>query len=325
VVTLSGQNSYTGYTEVAAGTLCVGSKSALGAPTAPVYLDGPCSSGGQSVSLLIDGGYTVSQNIEVDSYQSGTVTLGSDADATSTYSGQVSLHKDLTLQQVATTGGHALNVTGEIYAAAGSDTLTFSALGDIQASGVVADGGGSVSLVKSGSGTLTLAGNNTYTGATTVGGGTLLVDGSLGTTAVTVVSGTLGGSGSIAGPVEIEAQGTLAPGDGGTGILTVLGNLTLDQGSYYAAQINGTTAGTGYTQTRVTGSVSIGTSVTLVLSGTLGNPNGQSITLVDNDGSGAVSGAFDGLSEGTSLAFNGYNYQITYLAGPGADVALVPV
>ncbi|WP_165912363.1 autotransporter-associated beta strand repeat-containing protein [Novosphingobium sp. PhB165] len=74
---------------------------------------------------------------------------------------------------------------------------------------------GSGTVAKLGAGTLTLSGASTYSGATAVGSGTLLVNGSLGTSPVTVASGaTLGGSGVIAGPVTIADGGHLSPGDG---------------------------------------------------------------------------------------------------------------
>lgn len=65
-------------------------------------------------------------------------------------------------------------------------------------------GANSVGLNKLGSGTLELTGANTYTGATMISAGTLLVNGSLGTTAVNVAAGaTLGGTGVIDGNVTI--------------------------------------------------------------------------------------------------------------------------
>ncbi|MGD0901286.1 MAG: hypothetical protein ABR915_25945 [Thermoguttaceae bacterium] len=100
--------------------------------------------------------------------------------------------------------------------------------------------------------------------------------------------------------------------------------MTLESGSQYVVHINGTTAGTDYTQTQVGGSISLG-GATLVLNGSLANPNGQTIVLIHNVGSNAVSGAFAGLPEGQQVTFNGTAYTITYVAGAGADVALAPV
>jgi fibronectin-binding autotransporter adhesin len=85
------------------------------------------------------------------------------------------------------------------------------------------DGG----LTKLGTGTLTLAGANTYYGDTRVTAGTLLADGQ-GISAMIVSSGaTLGGSGVIGSNVTVNAGGTLAPGDNGVGNLTVGGNVSL--------------------------------------------------------------------------------------------------
>jgi len=74
--------------------------------------------------------------------------------------------------------------------------------------------GSGFGLTKTGLGTLLLTGSNSYSGATVVGAGGLLVNGQLGNTNITVNSGgLLGGSGAIAGGVTVAAGGTFSPGN----------------------------------------------------------------------------------------------------------------
>ncbi len=95
---------------------------------------------------------------------------------------------------------------------------------------------GTGSFVKQGEGTLNLTGNNTYTGPTSVDGGTLAVNGSI-VSPVTVNSGgTLGGNGSV-GSTTVGDGGTLAPGNS-IGRLTVNGDLAFAAGSTYEVEVN---------------------------------------------------------------------------------------
>lgn len=105
-------------------------------------------------------------------------------------------------------------------------------VGTAETLNVTAPIGGSGSLQINGVGgnvgVIVLAANNTYTGTTTVAGGTLLVNGANGNSAITVnTNATLGGIGSIGGTVTVPVGGTLAPGIPARGALTAaIGTLT---------------------------------------------------------------------------------------------------
>ncbi|WP_264821047.1 autotransporter-associated beta strand repeat-containing protein, partial [Acetobacter malorum] len=101
-------------------------------------------------------------------------------------------------------------------------------------SGAITDGGTPGDLVKTGTGTLSLTGANSYTGTTEVAAGTLRVDGdsSAATGALTVDGGAaLGGTGTVGGSVTVQSGATLTPGDDGADTLTIGGSLTLAGGS----------------------------------------------------------------------------------------------
>ena len=118
-------------------------------------------------------------------------------------------------------------------------------------------------LVKAGPGVLTLSASNSYTGATTVNAGSLLVNGLLaGLGAVTVDPGaTLGGSGSIAGAVTVN--GFLSPGTS-PGVLSVA-SLVLGESSTVLMEINDIAPGTQYDQVSLTGGLTYGGTLSLNL------------------------------------------------------------
>lgn len=111
-------------------------------------------------------------------------------------------------------GGALINTNGFDITIA--QALTHSAIGGDNP----IDGG----LVKSGAGTLTLAGLNNYNGVTSVTNGKLLLTGALSAAGfVSVGSGaTFGGSGS-AGNTAVASTGVIEPGVGGAGSLTLAG------------------------------------------------------------------------------------------------------
>jgi autotransporter-associated beta strand protein len=148
-------------------------------------------------------------------------------------------------------------------------TLTFQGAGNFLVSGAITNGATYANtLLMAGSGNLTLAGNNSYAGTTTVNRGALLVDGSLGTNSVTVASGgTLGGNGVISGPVTLQAGATLAPGDS-IGVLTISNSLTLNAATTNRFAFNEAQAANS--SAFVAGTLNAGSSpIALAINGTL--------------------------------------------------------
>ncbi len=203
----------------------------------------------------------------------------------------------------------------------GASTLSFGDVDNRTLAGAIV---GTGSLSKAGAGTATLSAVNTYTGTTTINSGTLLVNGSLAAgSAVTVNNGgTLGGTGTVNGTVTVNSGGTLGPGLS-PGILHT-GSVTFNSGSSYSVEINGATLGTQYDQLDVTGSVNLSNAV-LALTVPYTATIGDSFTVVNNDGSDAINGTFNGLAEGALVNFNGVDMQISYIGGDGNDVVLTAV
>src|SRR5207253_1724260 len=77
----------------------------------------------------------------------------------------------------------------------------------------------------------------------------------------------------------------------------------------------------GYDQINVAGSVNL-SGATLTGSVGFAPAAGTTFTIINNDGSDAVTGTFSGLAEGATVTFSGQTFTISYVGGTGNDVVL---
>ncbi|MCC6821280.1 MAG: autotransporter-associated beta strand repeat-containing protein [Verrucomicrobia subdivision 3 bacterium] len=188
-------------------------------------------------------------------------------------------------------------------------------------------------LTKAGAGVLRLSGANTYSRATSVSGGTLMVKGSLGSGPVTVAaSATLSGVGTIGGPTTVQAGGTLSPGANSIGRLTVNNTLTFDPGSTNCFEVSKTSGLRSNDLATVSSTLNLGGTLVVTHLGPEALTAGDSFRLFN---AGSWNGDFtqlilpslaNGLSWNTNtLATNGTLAVIAILAPPlivpGATVA----
>jgi hypothetical protein len=199
-------------------------------------------------------------------------------------------------------------------------------------------------VIKTGAGTLILtSGANNYSGGTFVNEGTLLVNNTSGSgtgrplnftgTGGNVIvnnAGTLGGTGFIVGPTTVNSGGRLDPGVN-AGTLTITGSYAMTAGSFFDVDLNGTTAGTQYDRLAVNGSVNLGGAS---LTGSVGFIPlvGDRFFILANDGTDAVTGTFDGVPQGGTVAIDGQFFQVFYSADAtlgnltgGNDIALAAI
>ena len=193
-LTLGGNNSYTGSTVVNAGVLALnGSNSTTGA-------------------LTVNSGATVKVG-NANALGSSAVTVNSGA--------AVDLAGN-NLTEASIAG------TGKVTNSTGAATLTLGDAGSTTFAGSLADGGGTLALVKTNSGTVTLTGANTASGGATVAGGTLaLTNASFGSAITTLTGATLKASGSTLNGASIGGNGTSAGASIGSANFTV-SNSTLN-------------------------------------------------------------------------------------------------
>jgi autotransporter-associated beta strand protein len=187
------------------------------------------------------------------------------------------------------------------------------------------DGGYHFSLIKLGTSTLRLNGDNIYSNATIINQGVVEVNGSQPGNAVMVNEmGTLAGGGRF-GSLTVTSGGMVNPGTATTAsILTASNNVTLNAGSTFHVDLNGTAGigGTGYDQLNITaGTVTLG-NATLDVAIHFTSLPGDRFTILRNQANLPVVGTFNNLPEGAILTVNGTSFRISYHGGEGHDVTL---
>jgi autotransporter-associated beta strand protein len=163
---------------------------------------------------------------------------------------------------------------------------------------------GNGQIIKSGSGTLSSSGTLAHSGATTLTAGTLEISGRVTASPILIRGGTLQGSGTLAKVTVSGGRLTATP----AGVLSVA-DLVMLSGGTLAAPADGSPA------VRVTGSATLGGSLVV---GAMGP---GPLTIIDNRGTGPVSGQF-----GSVRAPSGSAAVVNYAGGDGNDVTveLVP-
>ena len=358
ILTLSGTNTYTGPTTITTGIINAGSASAFGSNSA-VTVNGMLDLKGYSNSIgsLAGSGFVTSSSA------AATLTTGADNSST-TFSGVIqygsggmSLTKVGSGTLTLTVGQHysgSFNVNGGTLELNDSLRSGMGGMAIAIASGATLNYNsaylGTVTSIISGAGTLvknnitttlTLSGVNTYSGGTSVNGGTLEVTGSLASSApISIASGcTLKYNAATAQTISgtISGAGTLAKNN--TNILTLSGTNTYTGptmisggtlkvgsasalGSNSAVTANGTLdlAGFSYSFGSLAGSGTVTNSVATATTLTLGADNSTtSFSGIIQNGSGTMTLTKAG--SGT-LTLAGAN---TYSGGTNADAGTLAV
>jgi ELWxxDGT repeat protein len=170
------------------------------------------------------------------------------------------------------------------------------------------------------SGTLTIQSDtSTDPGAYVQTAGTTLLDGGNLAGQISIQGGLLQGSGSITG--NVSNGGTVVP-TAPPGPINITGNYTASATADFQVTIAGPVAGSQYSQLSVSAAVQLAGTLGVSLASGFTPLPGATFTILDNQGTAAVTGTFAGLPEGALVPAGGGTFQISYRGGDGNDVVL---
>jgi autotransporter-associated beta strand protein len=274
----SNANTYTGLTTVSEGSLVLSKTPGVVALAGDALVNGG--------TLRIAGADQITNTANVEVATGGTFALGGNTN---------------TVNGVKLTGG---TITGTGI----NGILTSITAYDLQSGSSSAILAGTAGATKTTAGTVTLTKANTYTGATTVSNGALIVEGSISTSSLTTVQSgaTLGGSGTV-GALTVDNGAFHTPGSSpgiqNTGNYSNAGTL--------AIEINGVTVGTDYDQVKTTGTVTLSGLLSITMGYT--PADNALFFILANDGADAISGTFSNASiNGNTYTLGGQDFAISY-------------
>jgi fibronectin-binding autotransporter adhesin len=223
-VILSGNNTYSGTTTISGGTLQIGNGGTSGTLGSGAVIDNATLSLNRSDTVTVSG--DISGTGVLNKNGAGTAILT----GSNSYSGTTTISSGIL--QIGNGGTSGTLGSGGV---TDNAALAFNRSDDgLSVSNLIS---GTGSVTQAGSGTTTLTANNTYTGATNVNAGKLLINGNQssasGAVTVTNSGSVLGGTGTIGSAVTVNSGAAILGGTGtsASGTLSVSASLTLNSGS----------------------------------------------------------------------------------------------
>ncbi len=313
-LSLGGTNTYSGVTTITTGTLQI--NAALGNINTAGAL-GKGSIAGSAADLVLNGG-TLQLTVNAPTTTDRLFSVGLGNGTLSNSNGNVA-------HTLSLTGTGAIGFNGQ----SGSRTLTLTGTntgGNLLAA-VLGDSGGPSHLTKTAAGTWILAGNNAYTGTTTVSGGILQVGngGTVGSLGSGYIAGT-GGTIAFAHSDNVTLNNLIAGGAIRQTTATTL-NLNNAASSVTTLQFNGVDGGIIDLLADVATNNLGGSSILATNSGTINASGGG--RLIINSTAGATNGQDWGAANGKTLTINAViangtaNNVDIYQSGGGTGVTIL--